>query len=135
MGHTKTFYLNNGKKFTSLKGLAKELRGITHDTFKHHVNKEKNDFSNWIKHSLEKDDLAIKIEKRLDKIEIELEILRHLVHEEDTPKKKANTTKKAVKKTNPAPKKPVKKTATKTTTKKVAPKKKATKTTTKKAKK
>ncbi|MFW6285534.1 MAG: DUF5752 family protein [Nanoarchaeota archaeon] len=92
MTHSKTFHLKNGKKITDLKGLAKELKNISHDVFDHHVNHYKNDFSNWIKHSLKDEDLAVKIHKRLNKIEIELEVLRHLVH--DTPKKKTINTKK-----------------------------------------
>ena len=118
MAHSKTFYLSNGKKFTNLKGLAKELKGITHDTFKHHVNEEKNDFAKWVKHSLQNDDLAIKIEKRLDKIEIELEILRHLVHEGETPKKKQISS--TIKKKKVEPQKTTKKktVATKETTSK-----------------
>ena len=87
--HEKTFHLHGGKKFNSLKGLAKELKGMAHDTFVHHVNETKNDFANWVEHSLKNKDLAFKIEKRIDKIEIELDILRHLVHDDDKPKKAA----------------------------------------------
>lgn len=79
--HSKTFNLKDGKKFSTLKGLAKELKSMADDTFFHHVNEHKNDFARWIKHSLKKDKLSETVEKRLNKVELELEILRHLVHD------------------------------------------------------
>ncbi|MDA3856605.1 MAG: hypothetical protein PF569_10205 [Candidatus Woesearchaeota archaeon] len=102
MAENKTFYLENGKTFNNLKGFAKNLKDMTHETLKHHVNEAKNDFANWVKYSMKEDDLSIKIGKKIDKIELELEVLRHLVHDE--AKKKAAPVKKAVVKKKPATK-------------------------------
>ncbi len=55
MAHEKTFYLNGGKTFKDLKGLAKELRDMANETFEHHVTPYKNDFAKWVEHSLNKD--------------------------------------------------------------------------------
>jgi len=98
MTHSKTFNLKSGKSFTTLKGLAKELRIMAKDVYEHHVNSNKNDFANWAKHSLKNEKLAKVIEGQISKIELELEVLRHLVHEvEKNPvKKKITTTKKKV---------------------------------------
>jgi len=80
MKHNKTFNLHNGKKFKDLKGLARELKNMTDEVFLHHVNDKKNDFSNWMENSLNEEKLADNVEKAIDKIETELEVLRHLVH-------------------------------------------------------
>jgi len=80
--HKKTFYLHDGKTFSNLKGLAKVLKDMPEHVYKHHVNKNRNDFANWVKHSLKKEDLAKKINGELNKIELELHVLRHLLFEE-----------------------------------------------------
>ena len=43
------FWINNGPILKNLEELANVLPEISDDTFQHHVNNEKNDFSNWIK--------------------------------------------------------------------------------------
>ena len=43
------FWVNNGPILKNLEDLANFLPGISDDTFRHHVNAEKNDFSNWIR--------------------------------------------------------------------------------------
>ena len=134
MAHNKAFYLQNGKTFSSLKGLAKELKGMGDHVYHHHVNPIKNDFSNWVKHSLANDKLASKIDGHIVRIEMELEILRHLLldnaktHSKSTSVvKKAPVKKKAVVK-KAAPKKVVKKApAKKKVVKKVHSKKKSSK--------
>ena len=90
---------------------------MTQDVFKHHVNKDKHDFKEWMKHSLKEEDLAKKVEKKINKLELELEVLRHLVHEQK-PKKKTDT-KKVANKVNEEVKKvtPSKKSKTTKTTK------------------
>ena len=111
MAHSKTFYLQDGKVFSSLEKFAKELQSMADEVFKHHVNDEKHDFREWIKHSLKEEELANKIDAKIDKLELELEVLRHLVHEQKA-KTKAPITKKekTAKKTSPP-------TTTNTTTK------------------
>jgi len=43
-----SFWVNNGNVLKNLEDLANALPEMGKDTFQHHVNKEKNDFSNWI---------------------------------------------------------------------------------------
>jgi len=45
----KCFWVNNGPIINGLLGFQAALKGIGEDTFSHHVNNEKNDFSVWIK--------------------------------------------------------------------------------------
>lgn len=97
------------KTFSSLKGFAKELKDMSHDAFSHHVTPAKNDFAAWVGNSMDRKDLAKSIDKKIDKIEMELEVLRHIVHEESKPKKKTTTTTK---------KKPTSKKKTQTKSKK-----------------
>ena len=118
--HDKTFYLHGGKKFSNLKGLAKELKDMTHDAFNHHVNEAKNDFANWAHNSLKDEKLAKKIDKKLIQLEMELEVLRHLVHDAAKPNKKS-AKKPAPKKKATLKKKPAK---TKKPNKKAVAKKK-----------
>ena len=87
MAHQKNFYLNGGSVFSTLEKLSKELQTMSDEVFMHHVNKDKHDFKEWIKYSLKKEDLAGSVEDKIDKLELELEILRYLVHEE--PKRKS----------------------------------------------
>ena len=42
------FWVNNGPVLKNLEELANFLPEMGEDTFRHHVNGEKNDFSNWI---------------------------------------------------------------------------------------
>jgi len=116
----KTFYLKGGKKLSSIKAFASELKSMSLEAYRHHVNSQKNDFANWIKHSILDDKLASKIEGQIDKVEMELEVLRHLVHagngikeiiqkeaEKDNKVEKPKTKKKVIikKKTNTTNKK------------------------------
>jgi len=57
------FWVYHGPVLKDLKGLSKELGKMTDDTFKHHVNKSKNDFANWIEHVFNEKGLADKIRK------------------------------------------------------------------------
>ena len=43
------FWVNNGPILKNLEELANALPDINDETFNHHVNSEKNDFSSWIK--------------------------------------------------------------------------------------
>ena len=42
------FWVNNGPILKNLDELANALQEISDDTYSHHVDSEKNDFSNWI---------------------------------------------------------------------------------------
>lgn len=52
------FYFKHGPVASSLKELLDHLKQIDDDVFSHHVTKQNNDFSNWIKHVLNDDLLA-----------------------------------------------------------------------------
>ncbi|MBW2977178.1 hypothetical protein KY347_07085 [Candidatus Woesearchaeota archaeon] len=43
------FWMNDGQVLKNLGELYKALSKAKKETYKHHVNKEKNDFSNWIR--------------------------------------------------------------------------------------
>jgi len=43
------FWVNNGPVLKNLEELANALPDMNDETFNHHVNSEKNDFSSWIK--------------------------------------------------------------------------------------
>jgi len=43
------FHLCNGKLISSVKELYDEIHHMSEDVFSHHVNSERNDFSNWVK--------------------------------------------------------------------------------------
>lgn len=44
----KYFYSRDGKIFTTIEDLYKGIVDMSEETFSYHVNKEKNDFYNWI---------------------------------------------------------------------------------------
>jgi len=52
------FYVRDGKVLKNLKELVAALDRMTDDVFNHHANREKNDFSNWIKDIMQHHDLA-----------------------------------------------------------------------------
>ena len=57
------FYLNDGRIIKDLFELCEVLLNISEDTFNHHVNNERNDFSNWIRSVFGNKSLALKISK------------------------------------------------------------------------
>lgn len=91
----KAFYLHEGKDITDLKSLAKELRAMPQHVYDHHVNFNKNDFANWVKHSLNEHSLAERINGHISRIELELQILRHLIDNKENLVKKLQEGKKA----------------------------------------
>ncbi|MFN6944311.1 MAG: DUF5752 family protein [Cytophagaceae bacterium] len=57
------FFVQDGKVLRSLEELIDYLPVMSEDTFAHHVNKEKNDFSNWIAEVIKDKELASSIKK------------------------------------------------------------------------
>jgi len=43
------FWVNNGPILKNMEELANALPDMAEDTFRHHVNNEKNDFSSWVR--------------------------------------------------------------------------------------
>lgn len=60
------FRVKNGKEIKNIKQLLKVLNSISHTSFSHHVNDEKNDFANWIRNSVGDEELAEMLEKTTD---------------------------------------------------------------------
>ncbi len=58
------FWINNGPILRNLKELRDALGSISEESFKFHVNKEKNDFAAWVKDALKDETLS----KRLLKV-------------------------------------------------------------------
>ena len=52
------FWVNNGPILKNLGELANALPEMNDETFHHHVNAEKNDFSNWVKNVIGDEKLA-----------------------------------------------------------------------------
>ncbi len=57
----KFFYVRDGQVLKSLHELPAALRVMSDETFRHHVNEEKNDFYNWTLHVFQHSSLARKI--------------------------------------------------------------------------
>ena len=52
------FWINNGPILKNIEELANALPGMAEDTFRHHVNNEKNDFSSWVRNIIGDQKLA-----------------------------------------------------------------------------
>ena len=52
------FWVNNGPILRNLQEMAEAIAYMKAETFQHHVNGEKNDFSNWIRDVLRDEELA-----------------------------------------------------------------------------
>ena len=52
------FWCSDGCTFRDLRELAKGLTAISNETFFHHVNQERNDFSNWVRDVINDIELA-----------------------------------------------------------------------------
>ena len=57
------FWVNNGPIVRSVADLPRALKKMKDKTFMHHVGKDKNDFSTWIKHVVGDANLANSISK------------------------------------------------------------------------
>lgn len=68
------FVLNNGNLIKSIPELEKGLEEMDDDTFNHHVNADKNDFYEWIKHSMDPNFAeSIKDEKTKEGLKVKLQ--------------------------------------------------------------
>lgn len=117
------FFFNNKKEASDLKEFLAVLKTLSKDDFDHHVNKQRNDFANWIEYSLQKKDLAKSIANLSTKAAIANKIKEHLsnktakkvkpkkvsIKKTVSTKKKSTPTKKSVKDVKPSYKKEVKK--------------------------
>ncbi len=65
------FWMKDGRKIKNLHELVRELHRADEETFRYHVNEQKNDFANWVKDVLKDDILATRIKNVKDKAAME----------------------------------------------------------------
>jgi hypothetical protein len=68
------FWAHDGKVYSTLQELLSGLKSMKSDTFRFHVNPEKNDFSNWIYDIIGDTELAEELRKVRDKKSTETKI-------------------------------------------------------------
>lgn len=85
---TNYFYVCNGSIIKNKEELLECLKKIEVQEFLHHVNKEKNDFSNWINDILDDKKLAQKIKKLKTRKSIEKAVAESIKNDVTTEKKK-----------------------------------------------
>jgi hypothetical protein len=73
-----TFQAIDGKKIRSIIELACELDNMSHETYKHHVKDDRNDFSKWIKECIGDLELSDKLLGLKRKDDAQLHILKHI---------------------------------------------------------
>ncbi|MEM4245198.1 MAG: hypothetical protein QW404_00990 [Candidatus Nanoarchaeia archaeon] len=62
------FWVNDGTTIRNMEQLADALRNMNEETFRYHSNKEKSDFSNWLKDIVGDEKLARDLMKNKNKI-------------------------------------------------------------------
>jgi hypothetical protein len=72
------FWVKDGKELHSLPELALALREMKISTFRYHVNKQKNDLSEWVRNTLNEKEIADKLARIVTKDKAELILLRYL---------------------------------------------------------
>ena len=82
------FFLNNGETLKDIKELHKSLTKMDDSVFNHHVNQERNDFSNWIRNVHKNESLAEKILSMKSKEELKNCLKDHLGS--NNPKKESS---------------------------------------------
>ncbi len=74
------FVVADGRKLGSIADLAYALDDMPNDIFNHHVNEEKNDFSNWVRDIFNENKLAEDIAKKKSQMEIQLSVMKHVLN-------------------------------------------------------
>ncbi|MEK6946646.1 MAG: hypothetical protein AABX32_03480 [Nanoarchaeota archaeon] len=73
------FKLINGKSIKNILGLADDLDKIPDEVLYHHVNPQRNDFSNWLRDIFKQKKLADEISKVQSRLEIQVILLKFIV--------------------------------------------------------
>ena len=55
------FWCHDGSVFADLEELAEGLAAMSDDTYAYHCNLEKQDFSNWVRHVIKDEELAMEL--------------------------------------------------------------------------
>ena len=98
-----SFWLCTNQKLFSLKELALVLKGINDDMFRYHVNRDKNDFENWISDIIQDKELAREIsriktkETLMRKIQERVEMLSKILKKGKNKKRRVKRKKVKVK--------------------------------------
>ena len=85
------FWVNNGSIIKNLSEMANALAGMKDEIFSHHVNKEKNDFGNWVRDVLKDEELANNITNVRSKEKILKKVQSRLKKLEIKTRKRRNT--------------------------------------------
>lgn len=64
------FWFNNGPVAKNICEFAEDIKSISDETFSHHLNNEKNDFSNWVRDIIRDEKLANDLKKLKSKSSI-----------------------------------------------------------------
>ena len=72
------FWVQNGKRLKNLAELERELTNMDDVAFFHHVNHTKNDFYNWVLHSIKDETLARKMQGINDKRTMQKVVNEHI---------------------------------------------------------
>ena len=100
-----SFWLCTNQKLYSLRELAAELDQINDELFRYHVNRDKNDFENWIRDIIQDRELA----REISRIKTKETLNRKIQERVEALIKSAAKDKKEEKKKKKAPKKKAKK--------------------------
>ena len=73
------FWLKTGIPIKNVVELANAFEQMEHDTYYHHANEQKNDFSSWVKEVLDEKTLARDLQTAKSKQEAHTLTLKHLV--------------------------------------------------------
>ena len=80
----KYFYLEDGGIIKNLKDLGMRLDKIANNVFKLHVNREKNDFANWVEHVFKDKQLASLLRSTTDQLKMQVIVLKRLLAKKTT---------------------------------------------------
>jgi hypothetical protein len=73
------FVLCNGQQVKNVKELADALEFLGDDVFGHHVNSDRNDFSNWIHDVFKDEELALNLAGIKDKKDTRIVMYKHII--------------------------------------------------------
>lgn len=76
-----TFKLASGQEISNLFEFAEHLDTMGDDTFNHHANQERNDFSNWIREVFKLEELADTMQQAQSRAEAHYELCKYLIKE------------------------------------------------------
>lgn len=75
----KYFVLYNGVRLENYLVLAQVMDELDEETFRHHVNPEKNDFATWVQDAFDEPELAARLRGVMSPLEVRLTIYKYLV--------------------------------------------------------